>query len=597
MTEQLGAKMPEECSEFSKYFEIVKENPKDWDTWVYLLTLVEQQGTIDLIRRTFDFFLASYPFCFGYWKKYADAELAHSSPETCIQVFERGVQAIPLSLDLWVHYLTFYKSYSEATQESIKDLFDRAVLTCGLDWKAQALWDLYISWEEFMGHYVKVFSLYKRVMVLPLEGHISYPPRFYKFFEKHELEDLLSEAELNNLKESLSSELENKTPDEVKAILKESLKERCQEDILQGKKETDLRYPYEESLKRTYFHVKALDEGQIRAWMDYINFEKEQSGEHSVRLNVLFERCVIACALYEDVWFKYAWHCRDDKEKSLRILKKAAEIHLPRRPAVSLALAAFHEGKNDLSSTRSVYESILKQVPVHVETLIRFANFEKRRGNYGAAVSLLETAIASMNPESDECLFLKVFLCDLFVLSDGAPKGREMYESLVEKYDDNEFLFLRFLDFELNLHPKDANYIQNVRNVFQLALKSKLSSKFKREFAHRELHFLDQYSEDFTNFYEVEQYYREQFFYEGFSLRSHDEALFAQPDGSSTKRPHYEGQPLQQPSLSNPQEPPKQLMHQQPAPMAWDPYMQLPPSQFAGGTWPQTSLSPWGSTL
>jgi hypothetical protein len=35
--------VPEECSEFSKYFEIVKENPKDWDTWVYLLTLVEQQ--------------------------------------------------------------------------------------------------------------------------------------------------------------------------------------------------------------------------------------------------------------------------------------------------------------------------------------------------------------------------------------------------------------------------------------------------------------------------------------------------------------------------------------------------------------------------
>jgi hypothetical protein len=75
-------------------------------------------------------------------------------------------------------------------------------------------------------------------------------------------------------------------------------------------------------------------------------------------------------ALYEDVWFKYAWHCRDDKEKSLRILKKAAEIHLPRRPAVSLALAAFHEGKNDLSSTRSVYESILKQGFLSVMVII-----------------------------------------------------------------------------------------------------------------------------------------------------------------------------------------------------------------------------------
>lgn len=28
-----------------------------------------------------------------------------------MQVYERGVQAIPLSIDLWLSYLTFYKEY------------------------------------------------------------------------------------------------------------------------------------------------------------------------------------------------------------------------------------------------------------------------------------------------------------------------------------------------------------------------------------------------------------------------------------------------------------------------------------------------------
>ncbi len=62
------------------------------------------QGDIAQLRAVYDGFLAEYPLCYGYWKKYADAEQRHSSPEASAAVFERGVAAISSSVDLWGHY-------------------------------------------------------------------------------------------------------------------------------------------------------------------------------------------------------------------------------------------------------------------------------------------------------------------------------------------------------------------------------------------------------------------------------------------------------------------------------------------------------------
>ena len=57
-------------------------------------------------------------------------------------------------------------------------------------------------------------------------------------------------------------------------------------------------------MKRTYFHVKPLDQKQLRVWDQYLDWQGEQ-GDHQ-RIVVLFERCLIPCALYEQFWAKYA---------------------------------------------------------------------------------------------------------------------------------------------------------------------------------------------------------------------------------------------------------------------------------------------------
>lgn len=55
-------------------------------------------------------------------------------------------------------------------------------------------------------------------------------------------------------------------------------------------------------IKRPYFHVKALEKTQLSNWREYLEFEMENGTPE--RVVVLFERCLIACALYEEFWIK-----------------------------------------------------------------------------------------------------------------------------------------------------------------------------------------------------------------------------------------------------------------------------------------------------
>lgn len=64
------------------------------------------QGKILKIRRVYDSFLAEFPLCYGYWKKYADHE-ALGSIERAMEVYERAVQAVAYSVDIWLHYCRF----------------------------------------------------------------------------------------------------------------------------------------------------------------------------------------------------------------------------------------------------------------------------------------------------------------------------------------------------------------------------------------------------------------------------------------------------------------------------------------------------------
>ena len=70
----------------------------------------------------------------------------------------------------------------------------------------------------------------------------------------------------------------------------------------QNEEEVKKRWHFEDSIKRPYFHVKPLERMQLRNWREYLDFEMKENNHKQIC--VLFERCLIACALYEEFWQK-----------------------------------------------------------------------------------------------------------------------------------------------------------------------------------------------------------------------------------------------------------------------------------------------------
>jgi pre-mRNA-processing factor 39 len=71
------------------------------------LLLFILQTDITKLRKVYDAFLAEFPLCFGYWKKYADHEAHLDGVEKTVEVYERAILAVTYSVEIWVNYCQF----------------------------------------------------------------------------------------------------------------------------------------------------------------------------------------------------------------------------------------------------------------------------------------------------------------------------------------------------------------------------------------------------------------------------------------------------------------------------------------------------------
>lgn len=110
----------------------------------------------------------------------------------------------------------------------------------------------------------------------------------------------------------------------------------------QNEAEVSKRWNFEDGIKRPYFHVRPLERAQLRNWREYLDFEVAAGSQE--RSIVLFERCLIACALYEEFWVKYTRYLESRTVPGARsVFQRACGFHLPRKPNIHLLWAAFEE--------------------------------------------------------------------------------------------------------------------------------------------------------------------------------------------------------------------------------------------------------------
>ncbi|EPX71602.1 U1 snRNP-associated protein Usp105 [Schizosaccharomyces octosporus yFS286] len=390
-----------EETEWDKLNRQVTKNPDDFDVWEALIRATEtieggidrnsSKQTINTLRSVYDRFLTKFPLLFGYWKKYADFEFFVAGPEASEKVYERGIAGIPYSVDLWANYCSF-KMETNHDPNEVREVFVQGSEMIGLDFLSHPFWDKYIEFEERQERTDFVYQILERLVHIPLHQYARYFERFVQVSQSQPLQLLLPPDVLGSIRADVLRE----PPEVVSAGSKQITVERGELEIereirariynihLQIFQKTQVevakRWTFESEIKRPYFHVKELDEPQLVNWRKYLDFE-EIEGDFS-RIYYLYEKCLVACAFYDEFWFRFArWMLsQPGHTEDVRIIyERAACIFASiSRPGIRLQYALFEESLGNIASARAIYQAILTQLPGNLEAALGWANLERR---------------------------------------------------------------------------------------------------------------------------------------------------------------------------------------------------------------------------
>uniref|UniRef100_A0ABM5F505 Pre-mRNA-processing factor 39-like isoform X1 n=1 Tax=Pogona vitticeps TaxID=103695 RepID=A0ABM5F505_9SAUR len=511
--------------DFERYWRAAQENPLDFTAWTELLQYVEQENHIYAARKAFDSFFLRYPYCYGYWKKYADMERRFDFIKETEEVFQRGLQSIPLSMDLWIHYISFLQSTLDMnlpdSAQKICGTFESAVAAAGVDFRSDKLWEMYVEWQKEQGDLRAITAIYDRVLSTPTQLYNHHWEKFKEHVAMHYPKDIISVEELLWLQNKMASEtgakatemeVEEAPPGEDMPLKTEARQEagdgshilgpmdpdKLREMVLsirqqlysQNEAEVSKRWNFEEGIKRPYFHVKPLERAQLRNWRDYLDFEIA-NGSHE-RTIILFERCVIACALYEEFWIKYIRYLESHSIAGARsVFQRACCYHLPRKPNIHLLWAAFEEKHGEVEEARRILRSFDECVPGLAMVRLRRVSLERRLGNTDMAETLLMEAIRE-NEGMPVSSFYSVKLARLVLKAQkNLAKARKILLDALEKDPDNAKLYANLLEMEFSADVRQNE--GNTMSSFDRALTSGLPLETKIIFSQRRVEFLEDF--------------------------------------------------------------------------------------------------------
>ncbi|XP_017329710.1 pre-mRNA-processing factor 39 [Ictalurus punctatus] len=542
--EEDGREMP---VEFDRQWNLVNDNPQDFNSWTDLLQYCEQEGHLRASRQALGAFLARYPLCYGYWKKFADLERRAGHNQKAEEVCMQGLTVIPLSVDLWIHYInlllgTLNMNLPDSIQR-IRSVFEDALAAAGWDWHSDRLWDLYAEWEKEQGDLRAMTAVYDRVMRVPTQLYSTHYEKLKRHLTSSPLQDVLSAEEYETVQaeymqnqiqakkegsDATAGEEEERPPgeddpanddkDSEEAVQKmlELILARREEMYQQNEAEVRKRWNYEDAIKRPYFHVKPLDRTQLKAWHTYLEWEmleaeaanavtegtgvegqegsevKEGIAGHR-RVQILFERCLIACALYEEFWDKYAHYLEPRSlEETRSVYRRACEIHLPYKHSFHFQWAMFEERHGNTSEAQRILEALEKAMPGLAMVRLRRVALERRAGHLEKAESLLKEAVEENKDKPYLHAFYSIKLARFFhKLGKNPSRARAVLQEAIEISPDNSKLYLNLLDLELSGDLRLNG--GGVQQCVSKALAAPLSSDLKILFSQRGL----QFAEDF----------------------------------------------------------------------------------------------------
>ncbi|KAI8523127.1 hypothetical protein RHMOL_Rhmol13G0050000 [Rhododendron molle] len=408
------------AAEEERLWNIVRANSLDFNAWTALIEETEKmaEGNILKIRKVYDAFLADFPFCYGYWNKYADHESHLSSLDKVMDVYERAVQGVTYSVDMWLHYCAFAIRTS-GDPEMIRRLFDRGLAYVGTDYLSFPLWDKYIEYEYMQKEWSRLAMIYTRILENPNQQLDRYFNSFKELAGSRPLSELRSAEEVTaaatEISKTRAQEMEAEVhpnaveqspkPGSVGLTEAEELESyiTIREEMYKKAKELDSKIiGFETAVNRPYFHVLPLNVAELENWHKYLDFIER--GDDFNKVVKLYERCLIACANYPEYWIRYVlcMEASGSVDLAKNALARATQVFVKRQPEIHLFAARFKELRGDVLGARAAYQLIHTEIsPGLLEASVRHANMEHRLGNREDACYVYEQAIAIEKGKED----------------------------------------------------------------------------------------------------------------------------------------------------------------------------------------------------
>lgn len=384
-----------------------------------------------------------------------------------------------------------YKSVGYA--DKLHRLFERGASSVGLDFLAHPFWDKYLEFEEHSEAFDKIFEILGRIIHIPMHQYARYFERYRQLAQTRPVAELAPSDILNQFRAELDAASSHLPPGaKAEAEIERDLRLRIDgyhlEIFTKTQTETTKRWTYESEIKRPYFHVTELDEGQLSNWRKYLDFE-EAEGSYP-RIQFLYERCLVTCAHYDEFWLRYVrWmEAQPGKEEEVRnIYQRASCLYVPiANPTIRLYYAYFEEMSGRVDVAKDIHNAILLNLPNHVETIVSLANVSRRHGGLEAAIEVYKTQLDSPQCALATKAALVAEWARLLWKIKGSPEdARQVFQKNRQYYLDSTPFWTSYLMFELeqptSAATENVQYGRIKQVVDDIRSKSALSADTVKE--------------------------------------------------------------------------------------------------------------------
>ncbi|XP_060881346.1 pre-mRNA-processing factor 39-like [Metopolophium dirhodum] len=303
-------------------------NSSNFEQWENILYMVDLNNIVVNARIAYTKFLELYPLCYGYWRKYANFERRNNNMDEFEKVIENGLIAIPISVDLWIYYMTYLRTERPDEVDHIRNEFKRSLKLCGLDYHSDQLWHDYISWEVERTELYNAAQIYYHLICTPTSNYLNNFFKFQEFIFTKIPGEYLDHEEYTKRRNIIIQSLETThnniessnyesippgedfhqktefTEDHIMFLLRIGIINEWHDSHKETGKQFESRKIFEENIRRPHFHVNELDSAEIKNWGNYVKFERRFGRNHE-RIAYLYERCLITCVYNEEFWLDY----------------------------------------------------------------------------------------------------------------------------------------------------------------------------------------------------------------------------------------------------------------------------------------------------